>query len=237
MTDTPTVVDQRPPDQPLAQISPVSLAASQGTTIEQSRAVAEAQAAVVLAQACKRNIHDSRARMLTACAQPYVAEDAFYNFNRGGTRVRGLTVDIARMLAGCWGNIEYGLTELARDDRAGVSEMKAWAWDVETNTRASSTFIVPHRRDRSERQPDGTTKPVQDDLATLRDVQDNNANIGGRRLRQAIFSVLPAPFVEEARVEIEKTIRKGDGRPLPDRIAGAVETFAGLGVEVERIEQ
>lgn len=236
MIDT-VVVDQRPPDMPLAHVPPVSLAASQGTTIEQSRAVAEAQAAVVLAQHCKRDIHDARARMLTACAQPYVAEDAFYNFNRGGTRVRGLTVDIARMLAGCWGNIEYGLTELARDDRAGVSEMKAWAWDVETNTRASSTFIVPHRRDRTERQPDGTSKPVQDSLDTLRDVQDNNANIGGRRLRQAIFSVLPAPFVEEARVEIEKTIRKGDGKPLPDRIAAAIAVFDGLGVEVDRIEQ
>lgn len=235
MTDSPTVVDRAPVEQ-LQHTAPVSLAASQGTTIEQSRAVAEAQAAVVLAKQCPRNIHDARARMITACTQPYVAEDAFYNFSRGGSKVRGLTVDIARMLAGCWGNIEYGLTELARDDRAGVSEMKAWAWDVETNTRASSTFIVPHRRDRTERR-NGTKVQVQDPLETLRDIQDNNASIGGRRLRQAIFSVLPAPFVEEARVEIENTIRKGDGRPLPDRIAGAVDTFAGLGVEVERIEQ
>lgn len=234
MTDTPVAVDQ---PAPIGHTPPVSLAASQGTTIEQSRAVAEAQAAVILAQTCKRDVHDARARMLTACSQPYVAEDAFYNFKRGTTRVRGLTVDIARMLAGCWGNIEFGITELARDDRAGVSEMKAWAWDVETNTRASSTFIVPHRRDRTEQQPDGSKKAVQDTLDTLRDVQDNNANIAGRRLRQALFSVLPAPFVEEARVEIEKTIRKGDGKPLPDRIAAAIEVFSGLGVDVDRIEQ
>lgn len=236
MTDTPAVVDRSPVEQ-LQHTSPVSLAASQGTTIEQSRAVAEAQAAVVLAQHCPRNTTEARKRMLEACSQPYVAEDAFYSFDRGNTTIRDLTVKVARLLAGCWGNIEYGITELARDDRAGVSEMKAWAWDVQTNTRSSSTFIVPHRRDRTlweNRRKVGTT---QDPLETLRDVQDNNANIGGRRLRGVILSVLPAPFVAEARVELEKTIARGDGTPLPDRIEKAVEVFAGLGIDVEQIEQ
>lgn len=236
MTDSPTVVVDRDTP-PLAHVPPVSLAASQGTTIEQSRAVAEAQAAVVLAQHAPRSVAEARRRLKLSCSQPYMAADAFYKFKRGGQTIRDLTVDVARELAACWGNIEYGLTELARDDRAGVSEVKAWAWDVETNTRASSTFIVPHRRDRTIKRQGEPDEQVQDDLKTLRDVQDNNASIGGRRLRQALFSVLPAWFREEARVELEATIRRGDGTPLPQRIEGAVDVFAKIGVEVERLEQ
>ncbi len=237
MTDTPAVMDERAAASPAVDhVTPVSLAASQGTAIEQSRAVAEAQAAVVLAQHVPRDVSSARAEARRSCERFEMADRAFYKFPRGGSTVRGATVNLARELARCWGNIEYGLTELSRDDRAGQSEMKAWAWDVQTNTRASSTFIVPHRRDRTEKR-NGDKVEVQDDLLTLRDVQDNNANIGGRRVRQAIFSILPTWFVEEAEEVCQATLRRGDGRPLEDRITSAVDVFKGLGVELDRIEQ
>ena len=50
----------------------------------------------------------------------------------------------------CWlpggGNVQYGINELRRDDSAGESEMRAWAWDVQNNTRSVRSFIVPHAR-------------------------------------------------------------------------------------------
>lgn len=219
----------------LQMAPPIGAALSQGTTIEQSRAVAEAQAAVFLAQAMPRNVNKARALLRRSCSQPFVAEAAFYKFSRGDKTIRDLTVKIARELATCWGNIEHGITELARDDGAGVSEVKAWAWDQEVNVRSSTTFIIPHRRDRTEDQG-GRKKAVQDPLESLRDIGDNNLNVGGRRLRMAIFAVLPEWFVQEARQELEKTIRRGDGQPLADRIINAVALFDALGVTVDRIE-
>lgn len=102
----------------------------QGTAVEQSRAAAEVQAAVVVAQQCPRNIQQAVAEMRESCRQPYLAERAFYRYGRGGSTVTGPSVHLARELARCWGNIQYGLVELRRDDEYGQSEMQAFAWDV-----------------------------------------------------------------------------------------------------------
>ena len=115
-----------------------------------------------------------------------------------------------------------------RDDVAGESEMQAWAWDVQTNSRSSSTFIVPHKRDK---------KGGPERLTDLRDIYENNANMGARRLREAIFSILPPWFTEEAKERCARTIEHGGGRPLPERIEGAVRTFERIGVTVDRLEQ
>ncbi|MGW1998499.1 hypothetical protein [Embleya sp. NPDC001921] len=200
----------------------------QGTAVEQSRAVAEVQAAVVVAQQCPRSLGAARTAMQQSCQMRGLAERAFYRFPRAGGAVSGASVHLARELARCWGNVQYGIAELRRDDEYGESEMQAWAWDVQTNSRSSQTFIVPHKRDK---------KGGAEKLTELRDIYENNANMGARRLREAIFSILPPWFVEEAKDLCSKTLEKGDGRPLNDRIAGAVAVFAGLGIDAARLEQ
>ena len=201
---------------------------SQGTAVEQSRAVAEVQAAIVVAQQCPRDLGAARTSMQMSCEQRGLAERAFYRFPRAGGAVSGATVHLARELARCWGNVQYGVNELRRDDQYGESEMQAWAWDVQTNARSSQTFIVPHLRDK---------KGGAERLTDLRDIYENNANMGARRLREAIFSILPPWFVEEAKDLCSQTLERGDGRSLSDRIAGAVKVFAGLGVDAERLER
>jgi hypothetical protein len=200
----------------------------QGTAVEQSRAVAEVQAAIVVAQQCPRNVQAAVAEMRQSCQQKGLAERAFFRYSRGGSTVSGPSVHLARELARCWGNIQYGLAELRRDDEYGESEMQAFAWDVQTNARSSQAFIVPHKRD---------VKGGPKKLVDLRDIYENNANNGARRLREAIFSVLPAWFVEEAKDICTRTITDGGGRPLPQRIADAIRLFEGLGVTADRIEQ
>jgi hypothetical protein len=200
----------------------------QGTAIEQSRAVAEVQAAVVVAQQCPRSLTRAQAQMRESCAQTGLAERAFYRFPRGGQTVSGASVHLARELARCWGNVQYGIGELRRDDAGGYSEMQAWAWDVETNTRSASIFVVPHKRDTK----DGV-KPLTD----MREVYENNANNGARRLREAIFSILPPWFVEEAKDLCSATLKGGGGKPLAQRIADAIKAFDGLGITTDRLEQ
>ncbi|MER5350645.1 hypothetical protein ABT093_09970 [Kitasatospora sp. NPDC002551] len=213
---------------PIEQYMPQAPARiGQGTAVEQSRAVAEVQAAIVVAQQCPRNVQAAVAEMRQSCQQKGLAERAFFRYSRGGSTVSGPSVHLARELARCWGNIQYGLAELRRDDEYGESEMQAFAWDVQTNARSSQVFIVPHKRD---------VKGGPKKLVDLRDIYENNANNGARRLREAIFSVLPAWFVEEAKDICTRTITNGGGKPLPQRIADAVRMFEGMGVTVDRIE-
>ncbi|MEZ5409558.1 MAG: hypothetical protein R2761_16130 [Acidimicrobiales bacterium] len=213
---------------PVEHLRPVSRARSEAGGVEQSRAVAEVQAAVLVAQQCPRDVELAKERMRRSCDEYALASRAFYRYDRGDGVVNDASIHLARELAACWGNIDYGIAELHRDDEARQSEMKAWAWDQETNTRPSTTFIVPHARDRGGRRVD---------LTSLRDVYENNANMGGRRVRQMIFAALPVWFIEEAKSRCRATLERGDGRPLEERIEAAVDRFAGLGVSVDRIEQ
>ncbi|MCZ7413106.1 hypothetical protein [Streptomyces sp. WMMC897] len=199
----------------------------QGTAVEQSRAAAEVQAAVVVAQQCPRNIQSAVAEMRESCKQMGLAERAFYRYPKGGQTITGASVHLARELARCWGNVQYGLTELRRDDEYGQSEMQAFAWDVQTNSRNSSTFIVPHRRD---------TRDGPKQVTDMRDIYELNTNQGSRRVRESIFAILPPWFVEEAKDICNQTLRNGGGKPLAQRVADAIKTFEGIGVTSDRIE-
>jgi hypothetical protein len=215
----------------VTEIEPVRLPApsrvGQGTLVEQTRAAAEVAAAVRVAQDCPRNIQVAVAEMRESCKQQGLADRAFYEYRRGGARVTGPTVHLARELARCWGNIQYGLVELRRDDAYGQSEMQAFAWDVQTNSRNSSTFVVPHKRD---------TKDGPVFLTDARDIYEVNSNNGARRVRECILAILPPWFVEEAKDLCYATLKNGGGIPLAKRIANAIEKFADIGITLDQLE-
>lgn len=191
----------------------------QATSIEQQRAAAQVYAAVLVAHERPRDNNRAVVQMKDACQRKELAERAFYSYRRAGESITGPTVQLARELARCWGNVEYGLVELSRDDAQGESEMLAFAWDLETNTRSSHTFIVKHLRDTKQ----GTKK-----LTEQRDVYENNANNGARRVREAVFAVLPGWFTEQATETCHATIQHGGGVPLQRRIASAIDGYAAL---------
>jgi hypothetical protein len=200
----------------------------QATAIEQSRAAAEVAAAVHVAQANPRDMQKALAEMRESCAQVRLAERAFFRYNRGGGNVTGATVHLARELARCFGNVQYGIAELRRDDAGGYSEMQAYAWDVERNTRSAQIFVVPHVRD---------TKQGPKALVDLRDIYENNANMGARRLRAAIWAILPPWFVDEAEEICNRTLTDGGGVPLPKRIADWIAAFGRQGISKQQLEQ
>lgn len=199
----------------------------QATAVEQSRAIAEVHAQVVVAQQLPRNIDRAVREMQRSCSHPAVAEKAFYRFPRGGQQVTGESIVLAKELARCWGNIDYGLAELRRDDTAGESEMMAFAWDLETNTRPRTTFIVPHVRDNGSR------------LTAPRDIYENNANMGVRRMREQILNLMPPWFIEDAKALCYATMAadRRDGETLAERAATAVKRYAGIGVTAGQLTQ
>lgn len=201
----------------------------QATAVEQSRAVAQVEAAVLVAKQYPRDVRAAVAEMEQACKLEALAHQAFYNFRRGGSTVAGSTVYLARELARIWGNIDVNVSELRRDDHHGQSEMLAVAWDLQANNRVSTVFIVPHKRDK-----DSTVV----DLVSLRDVYENNANAGARRVRECIYSVLPRWFVVAAERLCHETLETGGDTPLPQRIAAVVRTFDDdFRISIDRLER
>lgn len=212
----------------LAQPRPATGAElGQATAIEQSRAVAEVQAAVVVAQQRPRDVQRAIEQMEYSCRQKELAERAFFSFPRAGGAVSGPSVHLARELARCWTNIQYAVQELRRDDANGISEMQAFAWDLENNARTAAIFIVPHAKD---------TKNGRKALAELRDVYENNANQGARRVREAIFAVLPTWFTERAKQLCHETLASVSGEELEEKLDAAAKAFARRGVTLGQLE-
>lgn len=210
-------------------VLPAERGRSQATVVEQSRAVAEVAAAVRVAQDFPRDMGRAVEQMRQACAQPSLAQRAFYSLPRGGSRVEGSTVHLARELARTFGNVEYGIRETRRDDEAGVSEVLAWAWDVENNVRQSRGFVVPHARmARGSRQA----------LTDLADIANNNNSVAARALRECILTLLPVWFRDEAEAIAARTLAgESGGKPLPQQIADALAHYEQtFGIDAARLE-
>lgn len=189
----------------------------QGTAIEQSRAAAEVYYRVAAAKQMPRDEDAAIAAMRVACSNLRLAEQAFYSVPKGGERAIGPSVHLARELARIWGNIDYGVVELRRDDEHGQSEMQAFAWDLQTNARPSTLWIQPHKMD---------TKKGVKKLVEVQAIYELNSNAGARRVREQIFAVLPKAFVDEAQEACRATLARGTGESLEVRITKAVQAFA-----------
>ncbi|HEX6684987.1 MAG TPA: hypothetical protein VF062_19515 [Candidatus Limnocylindrales bacterium] len=218
----------------IAQPTPAVIS-SEATAVEQARAVAEVAAAVKVAQQFPRDIARALGQMREACKQKSLADRAFYSLPRAGGRVEGSTVHLAREIGRCWGNLDYGVRELRRDDDAGVSEMQAWAWDQENNVRSSRSFVVPHARMVGSAKRGDKRRERLDDLA---DIANNNNSVAARAVRESVFAVLPVWFREEAEQIAAATLNGAEsGKTIDQQIADAVSHFGdAFGVTVKQLE-
>lgn len=198
---------------------------SQATAVEQSRAIADVQAAVTVAQNCPRDMAEAEREMEYVCSRLDMAEQAFYQVTNRGS---GPSVHLMRELARIWGNVDYGVKELARNDEKGESEVLATCWDMQKNTRSSRTFIVPHQRMRAGQRTQ---------LVDLTDIYLNNQNVGARAVRECIQTILPRWFTEKAQDICRGTLEHGEGEPLQDRINTMVTWFRDkVGVSQQQME-
>lgn len=198
------------------------------TEIEVSRAVQEVQGAILVAQKCPRDEVRAYKKIMAAAGRKSLAESALYVYPRGGQIIKGPSIRSAETIAKYWGSIDYGFKELSQDNKNHTSEVMAYAWDLETNTRASRVFKVPHMR---------VAKGNKTTLTDPRDIYELIANQGARRLRACILSVIPADIVEDFIQECEKTIAGDNTKPLKERIRDMVNAFEELGVTQDMIEK
>lgn len=191
---------------------------------DQQRAIAEVQAAMMIARANPRDPIAAMDRILNACTRPTLATAAVYQYSRGGSDVSGPSIRLAEAMAQCWGNMQFGIREL--DQRNGESTVQAFAWDVETNTRREVTFQVPHVR---------YTRQGAKRLEDPRDIYEMVANQGARRLRACILAVIPGDVTEAAVAQCTITT-EATADTSEEGIAKMLRVFAKLGVSKEQVE-
>lgn len=198
--------------------------ASAAAQTDSQRAIAEVQAAMVVARANPRNQRVAMDRILNACQRPGLAEAAVYSYSRGGTDISGPSIRLAEAMAQNWGNMQFGIREL--DQSNGVSTVQAFAWDVETNTRREVTFQVRHERH---------TKKGSTRLTDPRDIYETVANNGARRLRACILAVIPGDVAEAAVRQCEETLKaKADVSPAGQKkLESALAEFGVTRAQIE----
>lgn len=196
-----------------------------------ARATQEIQAALVVAKRFPRDEVKARAKILLACSRIGLAGLAEYEYSRGGTKITGPTIDLLRAIASRWGNIRWGWTETDRRvDQGGVgmSSVRCWAWDMESNSPAERTFFQRHWRDTQ-----GGGYQLEDD----RDIYELIANQAARRVRACLEEVIDSDIVQDAIDKCRETLRKGAGSvPLIDRVVNMVAAFAEFGVTKDQVE-
>jgi hypothetical protein len=140
-----------------------------------------------------------------------IAQTCSYAVPRGGKKISGPSVHLAKILAQVWGNMRIEAKVVDIDQIRVTSE--SVCWDLESNL-AIKTQI--------KRSITGKTGRFSEDMIT---VTGNAAN--SIALRNAILSVIPKGIVDKVYNAAKQTIT-GDVSDKNKLISKRVEVFAGL---------
>jgi len=182
------------------------------------------EAAVILSRRFPRNEESAYAGIIKACKRPKFAKEASYSFPRGGTEIKGPSIYLARECARCWGNIRYGTEIVHMTDN--VVKVRAWAWDVETNTHVSA-------EDEFKKLIQRKTGWVIPDERDLRELVNKHSAI---TLRNCLLKLFPQDYIEDALKQATQT-SIGEATQSPDQmIKGIIVAFQNLNVSVEELD-
>lgn len=202
---------------------------SSGLVQAESRAIAEVQAAVVMAKRFPRDQIAALDRITNSFSRPSLAEVSQYQYSKGGSDVSGPSIRAAEAIAQQWGNIEFGFSEKSRgigQDGVPFSEVEAYAWDLESLARKPLNFIVRHWRD---------TRQGGYQIKEERDIYELVANMAQRRVRACLLSIIPGDVTEAAMRQADVTLKtKAD--TSPEAMQKMVEAFEPYGVTKAQIE-
>lgn len=200
---------------------------SVGVATVGNREIAKIQGQVFMAKQFPRDEVMAMSRIMAACKRPALAQAATYSYPRGGQTVTGPSIRLAEVIMQNWGNSDFGFTELQRipgeGKNPGKSIVEAYAWDLETNTRRTTTFEVTHIRD---------TKQGPKPLTEERDIYEMIANQASRRMRGCILQLVPGDIVDAALEECNSTLKNemADPNKLKGNIAKVIKGFASMEV-------
>ncbi len=208
--------------QPQQAMQPVAGFAGMSPAV--AREVATIQGQIMLAKMFPRNMSDVWKKVEAACSRKKLAENALYQYSRGGTDISGPSIRLAEALINAYGNAKSGFEVI--DSNADFSRVRAYAYDMETNTLQERTFDVEHIRQ---------TKTGRTKLTDPRDIYETVANNASRRERACILALIPGDLQDYA-VSLCKTTLEQAVDITPDKIEGLCRGLAKYGVSKVMIE-
>lgn len=201
-----------------------------GARQAQSRELAEMQTKFYMAQQFPRDERRAMDAIINAFSRSTLAEIANYEYAKGGSSVSGLSIHSMQAIAQQWGNMEFGWSEVSRGvgvDGVPYSEVRAFAWDLQSRTCRPLQFIVRHWRD---------TKSGGYKLKDEREVYELCANMAQRRVRACLMAVIPKDVQDAAEQQAALTLKtKAD--TSPEAMVKMVEAFSAFNVTKEQIEK
>ena len=207
-----------------------ALAETSGAAQAQAREMAEMQTKFLMAERFPRDERRAMDGVLNTFSRKTMAEMACYAFAKGGSSVSGLSVHSMQAIAQQWGNMEFGWSEVSRGtgaDGVPFSEVRAFAWDLQTRTCRPLQFIVRHWRD---------TKSGGYKLKDEREIYELCANMAQRRVRSCLEAVIPRDVQEAAEQQAAATLR-ASADTSPEAVTKMLAAFAPFGVTKEHIEK
>lgn len=190
-----------------------------------AREVATVQCQMLIAQSCPRNMELVQERVEAACSRLQLASSAIYAYAKGGTDIQGPSIRLAEALINAYGNSKAGFEVTAQGDEE--STVRAYAFDMETNTLMERTFVVSHWRH---------TKKGDTLLTDPREIYETVANNASRRVRACILAIIPSDLQEFAVQKCTETLARGVNI-TPDTLTSLVEAFSSYGVTKPQIEK
>ncbi len=193
---------------------------------EAVRAQEEVRTAITIARKFPRNEFDSQIAITNSCKRLSFAESALYVLPRGGKKIVGPSIHMAKMLAQKWGNIQYGVRELNTNE--DETEVETYCWDMESNVRISRTMKIRHEM------------KANKVIKKLIDPADISMHVGAhsaRKLRNCILDTIPEDIVQAAKDIVTLTLEKGYGEDIKTRINKMLVAFQEYGVNREQIEE
>jgi hypothetical protein len=190
----------------------------------------EIQSAIVIAKKFPRNEDAAFEKLMKAAKRISFAEDAAYSFPRGNTNVEGPSVNLAREAARVWGNVRFGL-DIIRDDEES-RQIRAWAWDMETNVRVSAEDDFKKLVQRRQKGGGGTlwVKPDERDLRELTNRR------GAILVRNCLLQIVPKDLIEDAMLRCKETIHEGAKQDPEAARKRLILAFSELNISPEMLE-
>jgi len=189
----------------------------------------ELQAAFIVAIQRPRNELKAFTAVLNSCKRASFADRAVYSYPRGGTRIEGPSVNLAREMARLWGNIRYGIRIVSMDHE--YVQVQGWVLDLETNSHNSSEAKFGRLVFRKGK---GWVEPDERDLRELVNKH------GAICVRNALLQIMPSDMIEDAMRQCRDTMRAAAAGELKlsprETVTAVAKAFDRFGVTVEMLE-
>jgi len=192
---------------------------------EVARAIQEVQGAIVIAKKCPRDVRLAKDSIIESCKHLDLAEESLYAFKTGSGMSEGASIRLTEEIALAWGNMSFGVREVARDDKE--TRYSVFSHDLQNNVKSSMEFTQKHQRYSKESGNYAVT--------TDADIYNVVASTAARRKRACMLGVIPKHIQKMAVNQCKQTLASQAKGPIEERIKEMVVAFDKIGVPEDKI--